>query len=645
MNAIFTYLFKHQHYKNVIATYNEVMTKYSDAYKIWEEHEGKQYTDTFASKETIVANIQEIQSLHSWIKTATRIRNTQERALLWFFTERGSLIIPELHYNEYKIIAESESYIKSLQSYLNTYYQLIRNNKEAVDRFLQSSSESHSYAEIKRIAESKVTIERYTTILVNAQNCCSKYYFAWKVFAKGRSFNDIPISELESIKEDDFSLKDSFVYEYEKEPTLVKLILGDKFLPIDSFDEAAIDQATDVITALACREMELVESFSSNLQLDDQKELKRTILDSLEYGNACNFAESFTVSKFYNLRTDFDKIGVSFDQAVYTVKRNEAAIKSYNQIHNGKSCVFIEDYLRCVTEGSPLSAYISSYIEEQNKRNEAKRIKSNYPKGYTDIFGTLDLDNCSIQYIEGVINAKERIQEKDRELERIERARIEAERKRQEEIRKRQEIQDLKSCVSSWPQPRWHTIKYNSLYNYYPVSCPFEATEDEWDVRNLIWNFKAKPHRVEPVSVTINKHQVSMRTVIPQFKNVLNDTFGNRLSSLMLVCVPASNRVITERRFKDFSDELCSQTGMQDGYSAYTITRDGISKNDPSNNTGRSIPCELEFNRSMLNGKYILLFDDVVTTGSTLEKFKNQLESAGAIVIGAITIGKTKHER
>lgn len=640
MNASFTYIFKHQYYKNVIAAYNEAMTKYSNAYKIWLEHEGLQDADNFGFKETVASNLPEIKRINTWIQTSTTILNTKRKAIIWFFKERGVTSIPEFHYNEYRVVDERKSYIGNLQLTLDTYDQLIKKHKEAVDRYLQVAKDSHSYDEIKRIVSSKEVIVKNSTILSNAHSLRTKHCFAWKLFAKGRDFNDIPISELEGLKEEDFERKDTFLYLYGKEQGLIKLILGSSFLPIESFEESALEQEEDVTVILASRDIEPIEPYSANIRLENPKELKRAILDSIKYGESCNFSDSYSTSQFYGLRGDFDRIGASFDDAVTLVKSNDAAIKSFNQKEYGKSCVYIEDYLRSVTEGSPLSLYIQTYREEKNKRDEAKRIKANYPKGFSAIFGGLDLDSCSLQYVEGVINSKSEIKSKDNELERIERKGLEDERKRQEAIRKQQEIRDIKSCVSSWPQPRRSSIEYFSLYNYYPTTCDWDASESEWDVRNLIWDFKANPNRPQSEYEIRTRHEQALNRVLPKLVKIINHYFGSKKSKLTLVCIPSSKRIVTERRYKDLAQKLCSATGMSNGYDYVSVTSDGEAKH-----LGGTSTAEFGIDNNYFKDRYVLLFDDVITSGSSMERFKRLLESVGATVIGGLSIGKTKHER
>lgn len=640
MNAFLTYIFKHQYYNKVVADYNEVITKYSHAYKIWLEHEGAQEFGNFGFQEIVASNLQEIKRINTWIQTSTTILNTKRKALLWFFNEKGLTSIPDFHYNEYRVVAEHKTYIENLQVTLDTYDQLLRNDKEAIDRYLQASKKSHSYDEIKRIVSSKEVIVKNTTVLSNAHSLQTKYFLAWNLFGKGRDFNDISISELEGLREEDFERKDTFLYLYGKEPELIKLILGSSFLPIESFEQVALEQEEDVTVILSSRNIDPIEQNSANIRLENPKELKRAILDSVRYGESCNFSDSYTISQFYRLRADFDRIGVTFDDAVTLVKGNDAAIKSYHQKECGQSCIYIEDYLRIVTEGSPLSLYIKTYREEKNKRDEAKRIKANYPKGFSAIFGGLDLDSCSIQYIEGVINAKSKVQIKDNELERIERERLEAERKRQEAIRKQQEIRDLKSCVASWPQPHRSSIDYFSLYNYYPTTCAWDASESEWDVRNLIWDFKANPNKPQSEYEIRIRHEQALKQVLPKLVKVINHFFGSKKSKLTLVCIPSSKRIVTERRYKDLAQKLCSATGMSNGYDYVSVTSDGEAKH-----LGGTSSAEFGIDSNYFKDRYILLFDDVITSGSSMERFKRLLEAVGATVIGGLSIGKTKHDR
>ena len=83
---------------------------------------------------------------------------------------------------------------------------------------------------------------------------------------------------------------------------------------------------------------------------------------------------------------------------------------------------------------------------------------------------------------------------------------------------------------------------------------------------------------------------------------------------------------------------------MENGYEYIVITKDGMSKNDPRNMTGSSIQPEVRID-GWFRGKQVMLFDDVVTKGNTMLRYKRQMERVGASVVGGFSIGKTKHDR
>ena len=282
----------------------------------------------------------------------------------------------------------------------------------------------------------------------------------------------------------------------------------------------------------------------------------------------------------------------------------------------------------------------------------------------SDIIGNIDSANLIVyvslrkeyskEEMQSIIDAEQKKIDDKKAAEEAEKRRIQEERERQareaqqkrlQEERKKQEIRDLKSCVSSWPQPRRSSIEYFSLYNYYPTTCDWDASESEWNIRNLIWDFKAKPHNYQSTEEIIRRHRNSVDIVLPELCKVLRHFFGNKVPKLTLVPVLASTRIVSDRRYADILERICNEMDMYNGYLHVKITKEGISKNDPTNNTGHSIPPEVEYEQNFFKDKYVILFDDVITSGASMERCKCLLEASGATVIGGLSIGKTKHER
>lgn len=237
---------------------------------------------------------------------------------------------------------------------------------------------------------------------------------------------------------------------------------------------------------------------------------------------------------------------------------------------------------------------------------------------------------------------------KEEELREAKRKEQELQRKRQAEIERKQEIErkikkeksTLMQCVSTWYEPRRSYVKCFSMYNYYPTTCDWDANDDEWWVRNLIWDFKANPNKPQPISMIMALHKRAADIIIENLARCLKYFFGNELSKLTFVCIPASKASITQRRYEDFSEQLCTILGMSNAYRHISVKQDGEAKH-----IGGTMQAKYVFDDEFFKGKYVLLFDDVITSGSSMETFKNRMERMGAFVVGGVSIGVTKHDR
>lgn len=119
--------------------------------------------------------------------------------------------------------------------------------------------------------------------------------------------------------------------------------------------------------------------------------------------------------------------------------------------------------------------------------------------------------------------------------------------------------------------------------------------------------------------------------------NKLKQTFiSSDLGGLCFMCVPASTRITNENRYRAFAERVCSETGMTNGFRYISIVRD----KEPSH-LGGTTPAEYSYDESAIKGSFIVLFDDVVTTGHSMRDLKNKLENMGAIVVCTISIGRT----
>ena len=253
-------------------------------------------------------------------------------------------------------------------------------------------------------------------------------------------------------------------------------------------------------------------------------------------------------------------------------------------------------------------------------------------------------------YKEGQMKAAAEAEKKKQEEAEL-KLRAEEERRKQEALKAEQERQNkeakirlekfiteaIYSKVDDWETIPGIGLRIKYLLDYYPTTVDFEADESEWDGRWIVWNFKNNPEKI-----SWEAHERALNIVVPRFKDLLIKTFGeNYLKSMMLVCIPASTKVLNESRYKDFSERLCRETGMENGYPYTYITRERTAKHEGGDDEN----VNYSFNDVIFKGKRVILLDDIITKGNSMRIAKTKLERIGAKVICGLAVGKTRHER
>lgn len=636
MSAFIDYIIRHSYYKEVNSTYILAKEHHTEAFSLWLQEQTQTIGDDYESKKYVHAHIQEIKKLDNCIRRVKNAIRSSKKSVEWFFHDRGTDSIPILRSKDYELIADNISVIRQYESYIREYSNLVIVQKEAIDRMIGLSLSTHSFEQIRLIATSKSELTKIGEILKKAHSCEKKYPHAWDIFSHGRAFVNIPIDDLKSIDEQDFNIKECFLTLYKNHKKLFNIIMGEEDHDVSCFSKEVIDKENDCILFQATQSLN-VHPYEGKVQIDG-KELRRAILDSKRYGTDTNFSDDFSIYQFYKLRQEADKLDLRFDTIIARTKDNYDAIKAFNNEQLGKSVVYIDDYIPASTVGTPLYDYIETYKEQKEKRDSARRIASCYPLGFACHFdANLDFESCDFSLILMILNLEQRIIASEREELEKKKKREEEERKRREEAEIRERVCTLKNCVSEWPA-LYGGLHYTYLVNYFPTSCIFEATQSEWNDRWLVWNFKNTPGKT-----SASAHINALNIVVPRMKSILTSTFGRQLlKNLTLVCIPASSAIKTELRYAEFSKRICEETGMMNAYDHITVVSSTTEKK-----FGGSGICtdSLAFDGHYFKGRYILLFDDVITKGESMLRFKRKMEELGANVIAGFSVGRTKHER
>lgn len=184
---------------------------------------------------------------------------------------------------------------------------------------------------------------------------------------------------------------------------------------------------------------------------------------------------------------------------------------------------------------------------------------------------------------------------------------------------------DIRDGVKKWESVGNANLPIFNLYYYYPTNCHDVEDYQEW-ARHFIWNFKDGNNSIEVAEQVI--------TVLKHF--FLKET----LSSLTLVCIPASTEEKNIERYEKFSNHVCMECDMWNAYEYIELKYD----RDARHRGGDEDYENLWFDRNWLKDRTIIIIDDIVTKGGSINNMKRRLEKLSNKVVGAITIGKTVHQ-
>lgn len=171
--------------------------------------------------------------------------------------------------------------------------------------------------------------------------------------------------------------------------------------------------------------------------------------------------------------------------------------------------------------------------------------------------------------------------------------------------------------------------KIDFLLKYFPARIK-NVGEDAVAARELIWGFK---DCVQGVDIKVAE-MIAHRIV---------EEYGSQLENLVLACVPTSKKSDYVSRFKLFSEKVCEVAGIENGFAHVVImkSRPAVHEHRRGKNKCDVAPSIVDYDTKFFKGKNVLVFDDVITTGSSFSTFATQLEEIGANVVGGMFLGKT----
>lgn len=174
----------------------------------------------------------------------------------------------------------------------------------------------------------------------------------------------------------------------------------------------------------------------------------------------------------------------------------------------------------------------------------------------------------------------------------------------------------------SWKN-QWSKFMF-SFFDYLPTK--YEANNREWAIRKMIWEFKDGKRSLAVAELVAKK---------------IREQFGSECENVTLACIPASSSAKNILRYKVFAEEVARLTGCQNAYQAIEIEGGRLAIHEAK---GAKIVQDVEvikFDERFFKGKKVLVFDDILTQGTSYARFACALENMGAEVLGGYFLGRT----
>lgn len=129
------------------------------------------------------------------------------------------------------------------------------------------------------------------------------------------------------------------------------------------------------------------------------------------------------------------------------------------------------------------------------------------------------------------------------------------------------------------------------------------------------------------------------RLAVKMLCDKIRNTLEYEDYSLTLIPIPASSPQATKARYEFFCKQVCEEGRLVNGYQ--WIKNDGCSEKKHLSEHHSGETTKFILDKENLKGKKVVLFDDVMTKGSSILDVVAALEKIGAEVVAAFVLGET----
>lgn len=155
------------------------------------------------------------------------------------------------------------------------------------------------------------------------------------------------------------------------------------------------------------------------------------------------------------------------------------------------------------------------------------------------------------------------------------------------------------------------------------------VSDTDKKVRNLVLKFK-------------DGDMMASQIVADLVCNELQSRFGSDAKDMMLACVPTSSYKKYVKRFAHLSERVAAGLQQQNAFPYIEIIGFRDAKHLNKDHMVHDDSCyQVRIDPHFFQGKKVVIFDDLITSGRSAEAFRQMMEEAGAEVVGSIFLSKT----
>lgn len=187
--------------------------------------------------------------------------------------------------------------------------------------------------------------------------------------------------------------------------------------------------------------------------------------------------------------------------------------------------------------------------------------------------------------------------------------------------------------MTKWNRIPGSSIPYAFLHDHFPYSERDKISEKDRHVQNRIYLMKDDCNSEEKMkALTIIANELVNFLLRFNYKNK---------SDFVFLCAPTSRTRSYERRYRLLSEFVQRYTGIFNATPFVVMLFDRPKRHTLNKKERKSLPINFYLKKKYFEGKNVIVFDDVMTTGSSIIEINKQVIASNASIAFCVFYAKS----